>query len=550
MLQVSGVSKSYGAQTVLARVSFSLGPGEHAGLVGPNGSGKTTLLRLIAGLERPDEGSIRLNPPPLAFGYLRQALDFDPDDTIARALRRATGAHGLAADRMARLAEEMAWAPDPETALRLTEEYARAQERFEAAGGYELQTRLEAALAGLDLAGLPPELPVARLSGGQKTRLGLAGLLATRPSLLLLDEPTNHLDVDALDWLERWLQSYEGAALIVSHDRTFLDATTTRTLALDPADHTLTSYPGGYSEYARAREREIAQQWQAYQAQQEEITRLRAAVRRVRGQAVMRRGGKANGGDKFARGYFSDQTSGTMARAKVLERRIERLLTEDKVEKPQQQWGLKLDLASDGSGAREVLRLEDVSLSFGPLHLLRGISATLTHGQRAVLLGPNGSGKTSLLRLVTGELQPDSGTIRVGAGVRVGYLAQEQEILDADITPFDVVSKASGWADQTRVRAFLHRFLFTGDEAFVPVGSLSFGERTRLMLALLVAEGCNLLLLDEPINHLDIAGRERFEEALLQFEGTVLAVVHDRAFVRRVATQVWELGDGRLRVTR
>jgi ATP-binding cassette subfamily F protein 3 len=450
---------------------------------------------------------------------------------------------------MAQLADTMAITTDPEAVLRLTEEYAQAQERFEAAGGYELQARLEAALAGLDLADLPPDLPVARLSGGQKTRLGLAGLLATRPSLLLLDEPTNHLDIDALNWLERWLQDYEGAALIVSHDRTFLDATTTRTLALDPTDHTLTAYAGGYSEYVQAREREIEQHWQAYHAQQEEVARLRAAVRRVRGQAVMRRGGKANDGDKFARGFFSDQTSGTMARAKVLERRIERLLTEERVEKPQQQWGLKLDLASDGSGAREVLRLEDVRLSFGSKHLLRGVGAILMHGERAVLLGPNGSGKTTLLRLIAGELQPDSGSITIGANIRLGYLAQEQEILDLESTPFDVIREASGSSDQTQVRAFLHRFLFAGDDAFVPVGSLSFGERTRLMLALLVAQGCNFLLLDEPINHLDIAGRERFEEALLQFGGTILAVVHDRTFVRRVATQVWELREGRLKVT-
>ncbi|NLT43826.1 MAG: ABC-F family ATP-binding cassette domain-containing protein [Anaerolineae bacterium] len=550
MLQLSGISKSYGAQPVLRSVSFTLSPGERAGLVGPNGSGKTTLLRIIAGLEPADEGSVRLSPPTLAVGYLRQALAFAPEDSVREALDRATGSHGRAQAQMERLAEAMAGTTDPGEALRLTEQYAQAEERFQAAGGYELRARLEAAKAGLGLADLPDNLPVAVLSGGQKTRLGLAGLLATRPALLLLDEPTNHLDVEALAWLEQWLQAYDGGALIVSHDRTFLDATTTQTLVLDPADQSLTVYDGGYSDYVRAREREVEQQWQAYLAQQDEIARLRRAANRVRGLAVQRKGGKGDSGDKFAKGFFSDQSAGTVARAKALERRIERLLTVERVEKPGQQWQMKLDLARDDGGAREVLRLEDVWLSFGDLHLLRAVHATLTHGKRAVLQGPNGSGKTTLLRLIVGEMEPDRGVVRLGANVRLGYLAQEQETLDPEATPYELVRAEAAGMTETEVRAFLHRFLFTGDDVFVPVGSLSFGERARLMLAQLVGRGCNFLVLDEPVNHLDIPSRERFEEALLQFPGTVLAVVHDRAFVKKVATEVWELREGRLRVTR
>ncbi len=549
MLQLSGVSKSYGAQAVLRSVSFGLSPGERAGLVGPNGSGKTTLLRIIAGLERADEGSVRLSPPTLAVGYLKQALTFAPEDTVRDALDRAAGHHGRALAEMERLAERMAATSDPVEALCLTNEYARAEERFQAAGGYELRSRLEAAVAGLGLADLADDLPVAVLSGGQKTRLGLAGLLATRPALLLLDEPTNHLDVDALAWLEQWLHEYDGGALIVSHDRTFLDATTTQTLVLDPADQSLTAYPGGYSDYARARERETERQWQAYLAQQDEIARLRRAANRVRGLAVQKKGGKGDSGDKFAKGFFSDQSAGTVARAKALERRIDRLLHEDHIDKPGQQWRMKLDLARDDGGAREVLRLEDVWLSFGDLHLLCGAQAILRHGSRALLRGPNGSGKTTLLRLVVGELEPDRGEIRLGSGVRLGYLAQEQETLDPVATPYELVRAEAAGMTETDVRAFLHRFLFTGDDVFVPIGSLSFGERARLMLAGLVGRGCNFLVLDEPVNHLDIPSRERFEEALLQFPGTVLAVVHDRAFVRKVATEVWELREGRLWVT-
>jgi ATP-binding cassette subfamily F protein 3 len=545
MLYVFKISKSYGVETVLSDISFILNEGERAGLVGENGSGKTTLLRIIAGLEGADAGSVRFDPPALSLGYLTQALVFEADETVAGALARLTADHSRAWAEMQQYAQQMAEARGDVAAL--TTAYAGAEARFEAAGGYDLEVRLEKILSGLELADIPRELPVERLSGGQKTRLGLAGLLIRQPRLLLLDEPTNHLDIDALTWLEGWLQDYEGAILIVSHDRAFLDAVTSRTLVLDPKNHTLRDFAGNYSFYLETLSQEIEQQWQAYQDQQEEVARLQEAIRHLRGLAKFKKGGKADTNDKFAKGFFANRSAGTVARAKHIEQRLEHLLTEEKVEKPGRQWQLKVDFAQDGSGARQVLSLENVAMAFGDKRLFQDVNLTLTQGQRTILVGPNGEGKTTLLRLITGELEPTAGQVRLGSGIKMGYFAQEQESLDPDSTPFETLRSATTRMDQTEIRNFLHFFLFAGDQVFVKVGSLSFGERARLMLALLVAQGCNFLLLDEPVNHLDIPSRERFEQALMQFPGTLLAVVHDRMFIQRMATEIWELRDGEIK---
>lgn len=546
MLHVTKVSKSYGIVTVLDGVSFILNRGERAGLVGPNGCGKTTLLRIIANLEQADAGSVRFDPAGLSVGYLSQALLFEAEETVQEVLARAMAEHTAAQAEMQRLAELMADPGQRERLPALTEAYAAAEQRFEAAGGYDLEIRLETVLAGLDLADVPRDWPVAQLSGGQKTRLGLAGLLIQQPGLLLLDEPTNHLDIDALAWLENWLHSYDGAILVVSHDRAFLDATTTRTLALDPVSHTLRDFAGNYTAYTETLARETEQQWQAYTDQQQEIERLHQAARHLRGLAKFRRGGKADSNDKFAKGFFANRSLATVGRAKQIEQRLERLLTEERVDKPQRQWRLKLNFADNADGARQVLRLENVSMAFGERVLFSDVNLTLRHGQRVALIGPNGTGKTTLLRLVAGEMEPAAGQIHLGAGIKMGYAAQEQEILEPDSTPYDTIRAEVADMTQAEVRSFLHFFLFAGDDVFVNIGQLSFGERARLMLALLVARGCNFLLLDEPVNHLDIPSRERFEQALNQFPGTVLAVVHDRTFIRRIATDVWEMRNGRV----
>jgi ATP-binding cassette subfamily F protein 3 len=368
----------------------------------------------------------------------------------------------------------------------------------------------------------------------------LARLLLSNPDLLLLDEPTNHLDIDALEWLERFLQGFEGAALIVSHDRTFLDCTVRTILELDVHTRTLKEYPGTYTDYVGVKERERERHWAAYKDQQEYIAHLQntLAARKDYARSI-EQGTIDYAPRKIAKGIAR--------RAQVQQRRIQRLLdSEDRIDRPEHTWQMKLEFVDTPASGRDVLHLQDVAMGFGERQLFQDVNLTLRAGERIALVGPNGSGKTTLARLIRGELEPRAGRVRLGAGVKLGIYDQEQEDLDPDSTPYEAI-RAMAAMTQTQARSFLHYFLFSGDEVFVPVGSLSFGERARLILAQLVAQGCNFLLLDEPINHLDIPSRSRFEQAMTAFQGTVLAIVHDRYFIEHFATGLWALEEGTIR---
>ncbi len=550
MLKLSSVYKSYGGQSVLEDISFVIAPGARVGLIGPNGCGKTTLLRLIAGLDEPDSGHISLKPTA-TIGYLPQGLELATRETVAGYTRSGLAGLDDARLQVERLAAQMTHNASPE----LLEQYSQAASRFEALGGYEIEHRLERILAGLGLSSVDPATPLGRLSGGQRTRVGLARLLLAEPSLLILDEPTNHLDIEALEWLEQFLASYRGAALVVSHDAMFLDRTVSRILELDERTHKIKEYAGDYTEYVEEKARALEKQWSAYQDQQDEIERLERAAAHLRGLARFRRGGKADCGDKFAKGFFADRGKETVRRAKRIEQRLEQMMTDERIDKPRQNWQMKLDFLGRNAprSGQMVLALEDLGHAFDPngggsgrRWLFRHASLTLRHGERLALVGPNGSGKTTLLRIITGELTPAEGSVRLGANVRLGYMPQEQENLQADATPLHIV-RAQAPMDETAARHFLHFFLFEGDDVFIPVGRLSYGERARLILARLVMAGANCLLLDEPINHLDIPSRAHFEAALDAFPGTVLIAVHDRAFIDRFATGVWSPVGGTLR---
>jgi ATP-binding cassette subfamily F protein 3 len=497
LLQVQNLHKSYGVTTVLDGVSFVLNDGEHLGLIGANGTGKSTLLRCLAGDEQPDSGSIVLNPRDARVGYLPQAFGAGESRTLDQVVRE----------------HAEAW---------------RARE----------------VLDGLHLGELDLATPVATLSGGQKTRLGLATLLLSDPDILLLDEPTNHLDVDALEWLETFLGCYPHAVLLVSHDRAFLDATVSRVLYLDPGTRTLRSYVGGYTDFAEARAHESELHLQTWRRQEEYVQRVRGDINRLKTEAraiEVSTTPRQPGVRRHARRKA--------AVAKSRERKLERYLASDeRVERPRPRWPINLDLNQGSqSASRVLLRCEDVSFGYpGKPALFEHVNLEVRYGQRLGLVGPNGSGKTTLLRLLSGELQPLSGHVQPGAAVKLGVMAQEHETLDPHLSVLETVLRERPMSEQD-ARAFLPFFLFYGDSVFKSVAACSLGERSRLQLARLVLQGCNLLLLDEPINHLDVDSREHFEAALDAFEGSVIVVAHDRAFLRSFTRRLIEVRDGQVR---
>jgi ATP-binding cassette, subfamily F, member 3 len=560
LLQVQHLRKDYGAATVLSDITFIINPGEHIGLIGPNGAGKSTLLRCLIGQERPDGGSI-VFAPGTQIGYLAQSFEQLLGHTVGAALSMAQAELFGAEQAMEQAAAALSAPPDLAAALA---SYDTAMAHFEALGGYERLARASAVLDGLGLGAVDRATPVATLSGGQKTRLGLACLLLREPNLLLLDEPTNHLDLQALEWLEDFVQNYPHAALIVSHDRAFLDRTASRVLYLDPDTRTVKSYPGGYSAFAAARNHERELQAEAYQRQQEYIGQVQADIARLKGQAQGNENASTPVGDRDAK-FILSQKGGAKkvaAKAKARERKLERYLaSEERVEKPRRNWGMKLDFGPPPPGGQAVVRIEELSFAYATTDerratteavalssvvarqsswLFHKFSLEIYHGERVALVGPNGAGKSTLLKLIAGQLAPDAGRVRLGANVRVGVLAQEHETLDPQRSLLDTVLRERPM-NETEARNFLHFFLFGGDSVFRKVGECSLGERSRLQLARLVLQGCNLLLLDEPLNHLDIEGREHFEAALDAFTGTIIVVSHDRAFVEHFAERVIEI---------
>jgi len=539
VLQVSDLSKTYGGEVALDRVSFVIKTGDRVGLVGPNGCGKTTLLRIIAGEECADQGSVGTSPPDLRIGYLAQALQFEAGVTVGEAMRQAIDGLDRAEQVMADLTQRLAVVERDELPG-LMDAYANALARFEAAGGYRASQRIDAALSSLGLDNLKQDTPVAMLSGGQKTRLGLARLLLGDPRMLLLDEPTNHLDIEGLEWLECFLTSFTGAAIIVSHDRTFLNHTVDRILAFDPLTHEVKAYAGNYSAYRQAQDRALEKRWATYRAQEKRAARLQAEIHGLSAHARRIEFGTQH----F---HYRKIAKGLARRAVVQRRRLARLLEpEDRVEKPQPSWRMKLAFEETPNSGQDVLLLEDLAMGYGVEPLFSNVKLALRQGERVALLGANGSGKTTLLRGIAGQVEPLEGCITLGANVRLGTYSQEQEGLDKESNALEEIQRVAPMGE-TEARSFLHYFLFSGDDVFVPVCSLSFGERARLSLAKLVVSGCNLLLLDEPINHLDIASREQFEHGLSVFDGTVIVVAHDRYFVERFATAVWSVEDGTIR---
>lgn len=536
MLCVSNLSKRLGDRIVLADVSFSINRSDRLGLVGPNGAGKSTLLAILAGEIEPDSGSVSVLPST-RVGLLQQGFVGRMDGTLSDALDGPT--RGLFAARN-RLTSALDALGRGDATHVLLDEYAEALERFDDLGGYAAVERLETLLVRLGLNDLPLDSAIANLSGGEKTRAGLAALLAREPDVLLLDEPTNHLDMYGLEWLEGFVANYRGAVVVASHDRAFLDGSVTDILAFDPTTGGLRRYPGTYSDYQAARRREETARLDAYQRQRAETERIERDIRAV--------GEHARQTERATQHDFLRARAKKVARtAKVRERKLRRLLdSEDYLEKPTQAWGLAPDFAGTPESSRDVATMESVAVAFDGNAVLKDVSLHVRYGDRIALVGANGSGKTTLVRVLTGDLKPSAGRVRLGPSVVVGHYDQEQANVALDETVLDQAMGAAS-ISETEARRFLHRFLFSEDTVHQEAGSLSYGERARLSLALLVLTGANFLLLDEPLNHLDLPARERFESALADFEGTLIAVLHDQYAVKRLANRVVELRDGEAR---
>lgn len=545
VLQIDKITKYYGPNLILDEVSLALNRTERAALVGENGAGKTTLAKIILGQETAENGAVQFSPG-VAVGYLPQETVFAANHlTIQDYLEQSTGRLNALARQMRELEIQMASGDLPPAQMKTAlAEYGLLQEEFEQKDGYGLPYRFEQVLAGLELAALGQDRPLATLSGGECTRVALAALLLQSPDLLILDEPTNHLDFKALAWLESYLAQYANALLVISHDRRFLNTVVNRIVELSIANHRLTVYAGNYDFYMQERERLKQKQMAEFWEQREEIKKLKTQIK-AQAYATPKKAPRPED-DKFI--AFFKQMQSNRTRSKKIRAAKQQLahLLENKVEAVARRWEIDVELDAGDLGSKEVIGLADVSKSYPGKTLFSRVTETICNGDHLALVAPNGAGKTTLLKIILGALKPDAGRVKLAPQTRLGYLDQNQESLDLGRTVLEQFSAiVSG--TEVELRAQLHRYgLFSGDQVFQPVGTLSIGQRRKLQLAMLIAQQANVLLLDEPTNHLDLDSLEEFENALCAFKGTIIAATHDRWFIDKFAGIIWELKDGRI----
>ena len=513
-LVVDNVAKSFGPHMIFKNVSFTIRQGEKVGLVGVNGSGKTTLLRCLLSRLEIDEGSIKF-AGDLRFGYVEQGFANLGEGTIHEFMLKACPDVVALRKKLKTLEEKSSKTKPGKELDEILDAYAKTSVRYEHLDGYNYEANIKRVLIGLGYPESTWQKNIQELSGGQKTRLMLAAALVNSPDLLILDEPTNHLDIDMTEWLEKYLREFKGGLLIVSHDRTFLDNVVETILEMEGGR--LEQFKGNYSKYLDQKNLQVLTETRAYDAQQEYIAKTEAYIRRF----------KAGIKSKMARGRQSQ---------------LDRL---ERIDAPVENEEFTLRLPKATESAERVIILDDLAVGYGDHRIVSDITMTLMRGEKVAILGPNGSGKTTLLKTIIQEIPPLSGTAKVGNRVQIGYFSQSYERLNPNQTIMDNFLTEYGFTDG-ETRKLLGGMLFHGDDVFKEIGTLSGGQKARLVLLKLVLDGANCLLLDEPTNHLDIAAKEAVEAALETFEGTVLLVSHDRYLVNEVAGRIWAIENGRL----
>ncbi|MDR2355824.1 MAG: ABC-F family ATP-binding cassette domain-containing protein [Clostridiales Family XIII bacterium] len=519
VLSAKNLTKSYGANVVLQDASFHLNGGDRVGIIGVNGAGKTTLLDILTGRSSPDEGELFV-APELTSGYLRQDGNFNSERTVYEEMLEVFGDLIETERETEALAAEIARRSEAgENAEALLRRYDSLTETFKQRGGYGYRSEIAGILSSMAFPESFRSRKVSLLSGGERTRLALAALLLKKPKLLFLDEPTNHLDIGTLIWLEQYLEKYAGSIVLVSHDRYFLDRTVNRIFEIESGR--LTVYEGNYSAFAEKKRANRQAAFEAYEKQRREVEKQEEIVRRFR----------QHGTEKLAK------------RARSREKRLAHMpLAERPAGDPAH---MRMRFYKRYKSGNDVLLAEGLSKGFvhagARRELFARVNLDIKSGEHICMVGANGVGKTTLLKILRGELAPDGGRLQMGHNVLIAYYDQEQELLDDERTVLDEVHASYRLYSDTELRGILGRFLFAGDAAFRKVGVLSGGERARLSLLKLILSGANLLLLDEPTNHLDIVSKEVFEEALRAYSGTALIVSHDRYFLNRIPSRIVEL---------
>jgi ATPase subunit of ABC transporter with duplicated ATPase domains len=513
MISFSKIGKQYGKQILFVDASFQLNPGEKVGLVGPNGAGKTTLFRMIVGEEGPDEGEVSV-PKRLTIGYFRQDVEEMSGRTVLDEAIAGSGRLGDLHHELEALQHDMADPAKGDEMDRILARFGEVQEEYEHQGGYGLEAQAREVLHGLGFDDERVDGDVGRLSGGWKMRVAMARVLLGRPEVLLMDEPTNHLDIESIIWLEKFLKSLPGALLMTSHDREFMNRIVGRIAEIDGGE--ITSYSGNYDFYERERAIRETNREAAYARQQAMLAKEQR---------------------------FIDRFAANAAKAAQVQSRVKALDKIEKIELPKRRRVVRFDFRQPSRSGDLAIVIEGVSKAYGRRVVYDGLNMTIRRGERWCVMGKNGAGKTTLLKMVAGALAPDAGEVTIGASVKLGYFAQQAlELLDPELTIEEQLQHDFPHESIGVLRSLAGAFQFSGDDIDKKVRSLSGGEKTRLVIARMLLDPPNVLVLDEPTNHLDLFTKEMLIEALKDFEGTMLFVSHDRAFLRALSNRVLELG--------